>query len=238
MQPIANTPSRAQQVYTAIRDNIRDCILEPGRHLVQEELAAALGVSRQPVQQAMLLLKNDGLVVEHGGRGLYVAPLDPMLIARHYQIRTVMDQLAARLVAEHAANSPQFRTKLQKTGEAILEEGRRALDKGSAADAVRQDVRFHALLYDLSGNPLIAPTAEPHWNFLRRVMVAVLLHADRGAIVWSQHQDILDALVAGDVEEGHRLVTIHIEGAHKALTAALHEAVEKDGKTAALAETV
>lgn len=76
MKPITSTPSRAEQVYFAIRDSICDGALEAGTHLVQEDLAARLGVSRQPVQQAMALLKNDGLVLEQGARGLYVAPLD------------------------------------------------------------------------------------------------------------------------------------------------------------------
>ena len=97
MQPLATAPSRAEQVYNAIRDSICDGKMAPGTHLVQEELAATLGVSRQPVQQALLLLKNERLVVELGARGLYVAPLNADDVIHHYQIRIVLDQLAARL---------------------------------------------------------------------------------------------------------------------------------------------
>ena len=93
MKPLVNAPSRTEQVYHAIRESICDCSLEPGMHLVQEDLAGTLGVSRQPVQQAMLLLKNDGLVVESGGRGLFVAPIDRESMEHHYQIRLVLDQL-------------------------------------------------------------------------------------------------------------------------------------------------
>ena len=87
MRPLASTPSRTEQVHAAIRESICDCTLKPGTHLVQEDLAAQLGVSRQPVQQAMLLLKSEGLVVEQGGRGLCVAPISPESIVQHYQIR-------------------------------------------------------------------------------------------------------------------------------------------------------
>lgn len=222
MKPLENTPSRTELVYQMIRDNIRDCRLEPGKHLVQEELAAMLGVSRQPIQQAMLLLKTDGLVVESGARGLYVAPLDPVQIGHHYQIRLVFDQLAAELVAEQAAASSAFAADLRQQGDAILREGEEARGVG-AAEAVAQDVRFHTFLYEMSGNPLIATAADLHWNFLRRVMVAVLLHAERGPVVWSQHRDILDLLVAGKAEEGRDLVTRHILGAKDALFKALAE---------------
>lgn len=233
MQPLASVPSRTEQVYLAIRDNICDCTLEPGRHLVQEELAATLGVSRQPVQQAMLLLKSDGLVVERGGRGLYVAPIDREAMVHHYQIRMVLDVLAARLVAERSAVDPAFKAQLRTEGEAILSQGTAAAQSGDAAAAVRHDVAFHSFIYDLSGNPLIGPAAEAHWLFLRRVMIGVMLHAERGPLVWSQHRDILDALVAGDVALGTSLATEHVTGAQEALIRALDE-----GRDGALAGTV
>lgn len=221
MKPVANVPSRTQQAYLSIRESICDCTLEPGTHLVQEELAAALGVSRQPIQQAMLLLKNDGLVVERGGRGLYVAPLDRQSMQHHYQIRLVLDVLAARLVAERAAEDAGFRSRLRRQGDAILDAGAKAMEVGSAAEAVRHDVAFHSFIYDMSGNPLIRPAAEGHWLFLRRVMIGVLLHADRGRIVWAQHKDILDALVAGEVERSIELATVHVTGAQDALIASM-----------------
>ncbi len=217
MQRIANSPSRAQQVYAIIRDSICDCALAPGTHLVQEEMAAQLGVSRQPVQQAMLLLKNDGLVVESGGRGLYVAPIDPASITQRYQIRLVLDQLAARLVAARAAASPDFGAALRRRGEEILARGRAAVTAGDLRESVGHDVVFHSFLYEMSGNPLIATTAEAHWHFLRRVMIEVLLKAARGDLVWKQHDAILDALVRGDGAEAHELVTVHVEGAETAL---------------------
>jgi DNA-binding GntR family transcriptional regulator len=96
MKPLTSVPSRTEQVYSAIRESICDCSLEPGTHLVQEDLAAMLGVSRQPIQQAMLLLKNDGLVVEHGARGLYVAPIDRAETVDRYQIRLMLDKLSVR----------------------------------------------------------------------------------------------------------------------------------------------
>ena len=217
MRPLVNAPSRTEQVYHAIRESICDCSLEPGMHLVQEDLAETLGVSRQPVQQAMLLLKNDGLVVESGGRGLFVAPIDRASIEHHYQIRLVLDQLAVRLVAERSREDPGFKAQLRREGDAIMAIGKGAEQAGRAAEAVRHDVEFHSFVYDMSGNPLIRPTAEGHWLFLRRVMIAVLLHAARGPLVWAQHEHILDLLVAGEVDRAMTLATDHVLGAQRAL---------------------
>lgn len=229
MKPITSTPSRAEQVYFAIRDSICDGALEAGTHLVQEDLAARLGVSRQPVQQAMALLKNDGLVLEQGARGLYVAPLDAEATVQRYQIRLSLDQLAARLTAERAASSPDFAQSLRVEGQRILDAGDLAVAKGSHRDAVANDVEFHSFIYEKSGNPLIAATAEPLWHYLRRVMMAVLSYAERGPIVWDQHHVILAALAEGRVAEVEGLVAAHIQGAE----AAFLKAIDRVGVQAA-----
>jgi len=65
-------PSRTEQVYEAIVDDICTGRLTPGTPLRQELLAERFNVSRQPVQQALLLLRNQGLVREFGRRGLEV----------------------------------------------------------------------------------------------------------------------------------------------------------------------
>ena len=204
-----------------IRDGIGDCTLEPGRHLVQEELASMLGVSRQPIQQAMALLKSEGLVVELGARGLYVAPLDPEMMVHHYQIRVLLDQLAARLVAERCAVSATFARGLTADGERIVVAGKAAAARGEPVEAVAHDVAFHTFLYERSGNTVIASTAEGHWVFLRRVMIAVLRKSDRGALVWEQHEEILETLVRGDAERASELVAAHVHGAQDALLAVL-----------------
>lgn len=222
MKKVPSITTRVDQVYTMIRDSICDCTLQPGTHLVQEDLAAELGVSRQPVQQAMLLLKADGLVIESGGRGLHVAPMDPETIEYNYQIRIQLDRLAARLVAQRA-REPQaaaFRARLEKQGRALVQVGQSAQRRSDAAQAVALDVEFHGLIYEFSGNPLISKAASPHWNFLRRVMVNVLLHAGRGETVWAEHERILQSLLEGKpgVEDE---VENHIIGAQKALVDAL-----------------
>ena len=226
MKPLTAVPSRTEQVYHAIRESICDCSLEPGTHLIQEDLASMLGVSRQPIQQAMLLLKNDGLVVEHGARGLYVAPIDRNQTVDRYQIRLMLDKLSVRQVAARARIDDSFRSQLRREGDAILRSGKDALESGTAGDAVRHDVEFHSLFYNFSGNSMVFPTAEPHWFFLRRVMVAVLMHAERGPLVWEQHKEILDAAISGDVEHVDQLASDHITGAQTALFNAMENSQE------------
>jgi DNA-binding GntR family transcriptional regulator len=88
------------QVYRRLLDAISDGSLAPGQRITQEDIAHQLAVSRQPVLQALRLLKKDGFVQDAPGRGLLVAPLDAAWSQSVYQVRGALDALAARLAAQ------------------------------------------------------------------------------------------------------------------------------------------
>ena len=91
MKILTVQPNLVEQVHEAILQEIASGRLEPGVRIIQEQIASELGVSRQPVQQALLLLRNQGLLSDAPGRGLIVAPLDPDHIKQMYDIRAVIE---------------------------------------------------------------------------------------------------------------------------------------------------
>ncbi len=220
MKPIETSPGRTELVYQAILDDISDGALPPGTHLVQEQLAARLGVSRQPVQQAMALLKADGLVEQAPGRGLRVTSLNVELMQQHYEIRAALDGLAARLAAERVRNSRETGLSIGKRGDALISSAHAAIRATNIKRLVKLDADFHSFVYESSGNTLIATTAEPHWRHLRRVMSEVLRRAEEPDAIWSQHEDILAAIVAGNAKQAEATAIQHIENAAKRLKAA------------------
>src|SRR6201993_3832383 len=121
MSQVQTHPTLVEQVVNAIVSEIVDGELPANARLIQDELAKAYGVSRQPVQQALLLLRDRGLVREAPGRGLIVSPLDVGFVRNLYEIRAVLDGLAARLSrARRAAPAPP-------AGLAYIERGREAI---------------------------------------------------------------------------------------------------------------
>lgn len=220
MKPIEIPPGRTELVYQAIVDEISDGALPSGTHLIQEQLAARLGVSRQPVQQAMALLKADGLVEQAPGRGLRVTSLNLELMQRHYEIRAALDGLAARLAAERAKRSEEDRKRMAKQGHAMISAAATAIETMNIKRLVKLDADFHSFVYQSSGNSLIADTAEPHWRHLRRVMGEVLRRAEQPEEIWRQHADILAAIVSGDAERAQSAATRHIQNAARRLTEA------------------
>ena len=206
-------PSLVEQAYDAMLGEIADGTLAPSTYLLQEALAARYGVSRQPIQQALLLLKSDGLVTEAGKRGLVVAPLDLRMMRDRYQVRAALDALAARLAAERCAAETEAVTTIEREGARILADGEAAVAVGAIKAMIAHDVAFHGFIYAASGNPLIAPTAELHWRFLRRVMGEVLRRSGPPVGIWQQHRAILNAIVAGDADAAEARVREHIRNA-------------------------
>jgi DNA-binding GntR family transcriptional regulator len=213
MKPLAPATSLVSQAYDAILDEICDGGLPAGTHLVQEALADRLGVSRQPIQQALLLLRNDGVVQDAGRRGLLVPALDLEMMQHRYRIRAALDALAARLTAERCAASPEVARTTLRQGEQIIMAGLEAVDAGSFKDMIGRDVAFHAFLYSTSGNPVLGTTAQLHWPYLRRVMGEVLRRAEPPHAVWRQHRAILEAVVAGEADLGAARALHHVDHA-------------------------
>jgi len=208
MSQIQTPPTLVEQVVNAIVSEIVDGELPANARLIQDELAKAYGVSRQPVQQALLLLRDRGLVREAPGRGLIVSPLDVDFVRNLYEIRAMLDGLAARLAAERASD------RAKNEGPAFLELGRAAVKNGSLHDQIEADMKFHAFLNELSGNPMIGETTAPHWPYLRRVMGEVLRDdAQMPQIILQEHVAILDAVIAGDGTAAETLSRLHISRA-------------------------
>lgn len=231
MQKLDVQPSLTERVYHAILDEIAAGTLAAGSHLKQEQLAERLGVSRQPVQQAMALLKADGIVQETGRRGLWVAPLDPDLMSHHYEVRAALDGLAARLTAERAKGDADIGQLFAKRAGKILDAGTTAVGAGNVAEQVRQDMAFHQLVYEMSGNPLLARTAEPHWRFLQRAMGEITRRATLPQEIWRQHAGIVEAVAAGDANRAEERMIAHVTGSAEALRERLTEA-EDEGSQA------
>jgi DNA-binding GntR family transcriptional regulator len=226
MKTLAVQPNLVEQVRDAILEEITSGAIAPGDRIIQEQIAQALGVSRQPVQQALVLLRNQGVLQDAPGRGLLVAPLDPVHVAHMYAIRASIEGLAAQRAAELGAE------RAAKAGPALIEAGRKAVAAGSVAKMIAADMRFHEFLYTLSGNPLIAPALESHLTYTQRVMGEVLIRDEKPRNIWDQHEAILKAIVAGDGDRAEALARAHLTQAAGFMVARLQARAPKDAQPA------
>jgi len=191
-----------RKVYEILRTKMLTLELPPGAALSENELAAALGVSRTPVRESLILLSEEGLVQVFPQIGSFVSRVDPEKVADAQFLREAVElasldnisaELDAGLVKELQANLHR-----QHAPDIDLEE------------FFALDEEFHQGLLRLGG----------HGNAWRTV-AAAKGHLDRarrlGLHEWSspikfadQHQDVLRAVLAGDIDLAKSTMRLHL----------------------------
>ena len=216
---ITSSPDLVDQVYRSLLDAISDGTISPGARILQEDIAEQLAVSRQPVLQALRLLKKDGFVLDAPGRGVSVAPLKSDWLVHVYQVRSALDALAARLAARaHFQVDPK-----------LINQGRVAARSNKIKAMMAADVQFHAAIYAASGNPQIAQSAQLHWQHIRRAMGAALQLSTMRESIWDEHEAIAAAISDGDEDRAESLIRQHGENACHNLVLLLSTALDESG---------
>jgi DNA-binding GntR family transcriptional regulator len=192
-----------ESVYDTLLDLIVKRTLRPGAHLVESELAGRLGVSRQPVREALQRLNTEGWVELRPGHGAYVHVPTEDEADQLLAVRSLLETEAARLAAGHATE--EGITHLRK----LRQRGVDALDADDVDAMVAANAELHAAITELSGN---APLAELTRQVDRRVRwyyAPVARH--RGRRSWNEHARIIDAIAAGEPDKAAALMSEHTE---------------------------
>jgi DNA-binding GntR family transcriptional regulator len=213
-------PDLVERVYSALLDAISEGRLKPGARVTQEEVAEQLSVSRQPVLQAIRLLKNDGFVQDAPGRGVLVAPLNAEWFEHVYAVRGALDALAAKLAAKLAASLAAEKAAVGfdfNSFSELIARGKAAAKRQQIDQLISLDIEFHNAIYKASGNPLIEQSAALHWRHIKRAMGAVLQSNATRDSVWLEHEAIAKAITAGDAQKAEALMRGHGDKASKNL---------------------
>jgi DNA-binding GntR family transcriptional regulator len=201
--------SLVDQAYRVILDALCDGTFKAGDRLTQEDIAARLNVSRQPVTHALAVLKAQGFVTPTGRRGLTVTAVEPELFQAIYEIRSAVEPLAVRLA------TPRLTKQAILHGRSLVAHGRNLVTAGDGRATLQADIDFHAFIYEYSGNPLIGETMRLHWQHLRRAMGEVLRYPGMSISVWQEHGRILEAMIRGEADDAAELMRRHLIEAYE-----------------------
>ena len=206
MKPLAVRSIMPVRAADEIRGAILSGALLPGTRIKQEEFAARLCVSREPVRKALLLLQREGLVSIEPGRTATVASLDRRLIADVYEFREVIDGLVAATVAKLSA--PDL-THLDE----IVARGREAVRLRNLQRLIDLDIAFHSALYEAANNRVVIEVMRDQWNHIRRVMAMVLGETSYRNRIWDEHTAILQAIRSGSPRRARMIAAHHTRAA-------------------------
>lgn len=224
--PTARTA--ADRAFDALRMEIVEGELAPGAPLTEVEQAQRLGVSRTPVREAFARLTAAGLATERGPRTLVVSDIEPDDVTALFELRTALDEQAARIAARGVSADVGSSTRF-----AALAARFAAVDTASLAADDPQRHGYYALVAEfdaaldesLSSSPYVAAAIASTRVHLARVRR--LARADDELLAQSaaEHAAIARAIADGDPERAAAATRLHL---HEALTS-IHAHLPRSG---------
>ncbi len=191
------------RIYAQLQAEILGHALTPGTRLSVPRLAVRFGVSRSPVREAVQRLVQAGLAAQTPHRGSVVATVTAADLIPLYEVREVLEGLAARLAAAHAtrADLAQLHAELHAHEQAVR--------RGDVRAHVEHDLAFHSTLRRAAGNAELIAALD---RVQGQVTIAMLAadHTSWPAKAIDEHRAILDTIVAADPEAAETAARAHI----------------------------
>lgn len=192
-----------ERVYEALLELITTRALQPGQHLVESELAGHLGVSRQPVREALQRLNTEGWVDLRPAQGAFVHEPTEEEADQLLTVRTLLEAEAARLAAANTGTA----------GITALEElcakGEQAVADGDVDLVVTTNAAFHAKVMELAGNVVLAELAGQVDRRVRWYYTPVA--RQRGKQSWIEHRQLIAAIAERDESRATEIMRAHTE---------------------------
>jgi DNA-binding GntR family transcriptional regulator len=183
------------RVRTSIEQRILSGAHRPGQRLVQDQLARELRVSRGVVREALMELQAGGLVQTNDNKGAIVAPVDPDRLTEAFEIREVMDGLAARRCC-HRMTLTQMRELREH-----VERMDRHFQMGEWKQGGQLDREFHLKLIEIAGSKLLGQLASGCLVVSKFVTVECVDPSQPRR----NHMLLLDAIESGDGNAAERV---------------------------------
>src|SRR5262245_13635660 len=166
--------------------------LAPGGRLVETELARRLHASRAPIREAIKELELLGLVSKRSRQGARVVELSARDVKEIYEVKTMLDGMAARLAAERVTDGELARL------QGLHQRMQQLVARGDRDGYARTSRDFHEAIIEAGGN---ARLIRMYVGMSRQIWwlgTMVMTRSDRSATSMREHADILDGLLARD----------------------------------------
>lgn len=193
------------QIHHELRQDILAGRIEAGTRLVVDALAKRFATSITPIREALRLLQRDGLIEMVPHRGATVCLPDKDSFADLYDVRSALEPMAT----ERAC--PQLDAADLDALAATIAVGQRCLDGAAEAmDWIAADGDFHALIWERSGNPLLARMLGQLTDSIQLHRQLYFVEPARIERSMQEHRAILDGLRAGDARAAGEAMRDHM----------------------------
>lgn len=197
--------SIAQVVHNAIRQAIVDKTLAPGAPISEVQLARDLNVSKTPVREALLRLREVHLVEADENRRLFVIKPSLSTITSAYEARGVLESGTASMAAVRA--TPEQQQEAREAAEKSLA----AAEAGDAPLFRQWDSTFHFTVAEASASPHLITLTKNSIMLTSALRARDVPVAGDSVSCSREHVAIAAAIEDGDADAAGRLAIEHIE---------------------------
>lgn len=192
-------------VFNTLREAILKEDLKPGERLMEQQLAVKLGVSRTPIREAIRMLEQEGLAITTPRKGAEVAHMTLKDMEDVLQIREALEDLAVRIACQRINDEQIERLKV------IADKFEELTKSGNVKALAECDVEFHDVVYEAADNPKLMNLLNNLREQLYRYRVEYLKNADVYPSLIKEHEEIVNALAAHNVEMATGYIHVHVE---------------------------
>jgi DNA-binding GntR family transcriptional regulator len=221
LTPIGEQRSLQERTYQSMRLAILEGRYVPGERIYEAEVAHALGVSRNPVREAVRRLQQDGLLDVRAHYGIYVTRIPAEEIDDIYRIRAALEGTAAGFAAARMSDHDIGEL------EAIVAEQQQAVAAAEALPrapvSVVQADHFHHAIHVGANSPRLLAMLEQLYAQVTHFRNLTLRLPGRAAVSAAGHAEILRAMQARDADGAEMLMRAHIDDARHALLRQMDE---------------
>jgi len=208
-QEVTDKYSLRGRVFHKLREDILS-----GKYVEHEELKEVaigeeMGVSRTPVREAFRQLELEGLIQIVPNKGAYVTGITEKDVKDIYIIRSRLEGLCARWATEHIT-----REQMEEMEENIYL-GKFHAQKGHLEQLAELDNRFHDILYAACNSKILEHQLKDFHQYVLRVRKKTLSSINRGPKSNEEHEQILEAIRAGDADKAEKLANQHMINAYE-----------------------
>ena len=212
--PAAVRTSLVDAAYEAVRQQILDNVYPPGHQALEQALAEELGISRTPLREAMIRLRNEGLLEIVPRHGVRVLPLSATDMKEIYETLTALESMAAELAARRRPGPAEL-----EPLQAASRDMARALRADDLDAWARADECFHRTLIELCGNRLLKQTVLNFWDRAHRARMFTLRLRPKPVDSTEEHRELVERIRAGDAAGAFACTRAHRERGSRELLA-------------------
>jgi DNA-binding GntR family transcriptional regulator len=210
----------AQLIADQLREQIDQGFFRPGEQINESVLASQLSTSRGPVREALQRLSQEGILVSHRNRGVFVLELSDDDIREIYAVRKAVELTAADALLD--AGQEQVNDTCQAL-KAIIGDMAKQVAVSDWPAIARLDMQFHTTFVAGAGNTRLIRIYQTLAAESRMCILNLAVAYPRIDDLVQEHQNLLDLLEAGKRAALHKAIKQHMETAVEDLTTTREE---------------